>query len=190
MSERIHEILLITHNGDGSPHLAPMGLRRRGDLWLLAPFKPSRSLDNLLRRGSASINTTDDVRIYAGCLTGHYDWPLEPCQTIPGTRLRHALSHREVEVRRIEEDPQRPRLLCRTLHEVNHRPFSGYNRAQAAVLELAILVSRLQMLPREKVDSEVAYLQIAIDKTAGTEEREAWGWLMQRIDAHRVKDCA
>ena len=58
-------------------------------------------------------------------------------------------------------------------HEANHRPFRGMNRARAAVLEGAILVSRLGMLPPDKVDREIAYLQIAIDKTAGPAELEA-----------------
>jgi hypothetical protein len=52
------------------------------------------------------------------------------------------------------------------------------------VLELAILVSRLGMLPREKIKAEIAYLTIAIEKTAGPEEVEAWGWLMQRVSDH------
>ena len=62
-----------------------------------------------------------------------------------------------------------------------HAPFRGLNRAKAAVLEAAILVSRLSMLPREKIDGEIAYLRIAIDKTAGPEEREAWDWLMDAV---------
>ena len=61
------------------------------------------------------------------------------------------------------------------------RPFLGLNRAQAAVLEAAILVSRLHMLPRAKVERELGYLAIAIDKTAGEAEREAWGWLMEVV---------
>ena len=190
MNERIHEILLVTHNVDGSPHIAPMGLRKRADLLLLAPFRPSRTLDNLLRDRCASINTTDDVRVYAGCLSGHHDWPLQACEQLRGSRLGIALSHREIEISRIEDDSQRPQVFCRVVHEVNHRPFAGYNRAQAAILELAILVSRLHMLPAAKIDDELAYLRIAVEKTAGPEEREAWDWLMQRICHHRAKDCA
>jgi hypothetical protein len=37
------------------------------------------------------------------------------------------------------------------------------------------------MLPREKIETEIAYLAIAVEKTAGPEESEAWGWLMQRV---------
>lgn len=185
MSERIHEILLTTRNADGSAHIAPMGLRQRGELWLLAPFRPSRTLDNLLRDGHASVNSTDDVRLYAGALTGHRDWPVTACDVIDGYRLRDALAHRELAVERIDDDDVRPQLLCRCVHEATHRTFSGYNRAQSAVLELAILVSRLDRLPQGKIDAEIAYLEIAIDKTAGDEERTAWDWLMARVTAHR-----
>ena len=67
----------------------------------------------------------------------------------------------------------------------SHAPFRGFNRAQAAVIEAAILVSRLHMLSPDKIDAEREYLRIAIDKTAGPAEREAWGWLMEWIDRHR-----
>jgi uncharacterized protein len=42
-------------------------------------------------------------------------------------------------------------------------------------------VSRLHMLPREKVEQEIAYLQIAVSKTASAAEEEAWAWLMERV---------
>lgn len=190
MSERILEILLVTRNADGSPHIAPMGLRQRGALSLLAPFRPSRTLDNLLREGRASVNTTDDVRIYAGALTGHRDWPVTNCEEIDGYRLCNALSHRELVVEQVDDDGIRPGFLCRCVSDKVHRSFLGFNRAQAAVLELAILVSRLDRLPVDKVNTEISYLQIAIDKTAGDEERQAWDWLIERVDHHRRRNCA
>ena len=190
MGERIHEILVVTKNAGGEPHIAPMGLRRRGEHWLIAPFRPSRTLDNLLRERQASINTIDDVRVYAGCLSERRDWPTVACERIDGYRLRDALSHREIEIEHIEDTDVRPQFLCRSLHLANHRPFAGYNRAQSAVLELAILVSRLNRLPMSKIDAEIAYLKIAIDKTAGAEEWEAWEWLIQRVQEHRTRACA
>ena len=54
------------------------------------------------------------------------------------------------------------------------------------MLECAVLVSRLKMLPPEKVEAELKYLEIAISKTAGPREEEAWGWLMERIAAWRA----
>jgi hypothetical protein len=190
MGEHIREIILTTVRVDGTAHIAPMGLRERGDELLIAPFRPSGTLDNLLRRRSAVVNMTDDVRVYAGCLTGRYDWPLLPAERIDGVRLGDALAHQELEVVRLEEDATRPRLFCRVLGEFNHRPFRGFNRAQAAVLELAILVSRLDMLAQEKLQREIEYLRIAMDKTAGEREWEAWGWLEQKLESHLRRQCA
>jgi hypothetical protein len=87
-----------------------------------------------------------------------------------------------LELVRVEEDNIRPKLFCRVLLQVNHAPFRGFNRAQFAVLEAAILVSRLQMLPWNKIEAELAYLRIGFEKCAGEREREAWNWLMQAID--------
>jgi hypothetical protein len=84
----------------------------------------------------------------------------------------------------VQEDPQRPRFRCRIIHQETHAPFQGLNRAKAAVLEAAILVSRLHLLPRDKIETEIAYLRVAIDKTASDREREAWDWLMQAIRTH------
>lgn len=183
---QIFESLLSTAAGDGATHLAPLGFRREGEFIVLAPFHPSRTLDNLRAYGVAALSHSDDVRVFAGSLTGRRDWPLTPCAHIACARLANALSHVELEVARIEEDPARPRFLCRQVAHFNHAPYPGHNRAQAAVIEACILVSRLGLLPADKVDGEMAYLAIAIDKTAGPRELEAWGWLRERIAAHRA----
>ena len=177
----IRETVVTTLGADGTPYVAPMGVRREGDLYLIAPFRPSTTLDNLLRNGQAVINYTDDVRVFAGCHTGRRDWPTVPAGTARGVRLVQALAHVEIEVARWEDDEQRPRIYCRALACETHAAFRGFNRAQAAVIEAAILVSRLHMLPPEKIDREMDYLRIAVEKTAGPHEREAWRWLVDRI---------
>lgn len=181
----IHETIITTLNEDGSTHIAPMGVRVEDGLYRIAPFKPSTTLDNLLRTQQAVINLTDDVRIFAGCLTGRYDWPCRTAAAIQGRVLEAALAHVEVQVQEQEDDPVRPQFFCRVVRRAEHAPFAGFNRAQAAVIEAAILVSRLSMLPQEKVDSEMAYLQIAVDKTAGERERQAWDWLQQALRQYR-----
>lgn len=186
----IRETIVTTLNADETVHIAPMGIREQDDLIVIAPFQPSTTLENLKRNGVAVINMTDDVRIFAGCLTGHYDWPTVPAEMIKGRRLRDPLSHCEVEVVRVEDDEVRPRFFCAVRQRKTHRPFQGFNRAQHAVLEAAILVSRLHMLSTDKIDSELKYLQIAVDKTAGAPEREAWSWLMARISDYRTQKIA
>jgi len=183
----IFETVITSMNSDGSAHLAPMGVRREGRGFVIAPFRPSRTLENLAGRGSAAVNFTDDVRVVAGALTGRTEWPLVATDHIAGWRLAETLAHAEVSVTALAEDPVRPRFTCATVHERTHAPFRGFNRAQAAVVEAAILVSRLDRLPAEKIDTELGYLAIAVEKTAGAREREAWEWLQEAVAAHRLQ---
>ncbi|MBV8538283.1 MAG: DUF447 family protein [Alphaproteobacteria bacterium] len=177
----IIESIITTTDTDGAPHIAPMGVIMENGAPVLAPFRPSHTLDNLTRSGCAVINHTDDVRVFAGCLTGRSDWPVRPAEKISGVVLEAALSHQELAVDRVADDAMRPRFYGRIVHTVAHRPFLGFNRAQAAVIEAAILVSRLHMLPLDKIEREMAYLDIAIGKTAGPREQEAWGWLTTHV---------
>lgn len=183
----IQETIVTTQNSTGLVHIAPMGIHLNGDEIVILPFRPSTTLNNLLETETAVLNFCDDVRVFAGCLTGRRDWPLNPAEKIKGQVLKCALAHTEVELVRIEEDPTRPRLFCKSLHTVNHAPFMGFNRAQFSVLEAAILISRLNRLPIEKVTAEVDYLRIGLEKTAGERELEAWGWLMAVIEKFKAE---
>ncbi len=180
----IREVIVTTVDASGKAHIAPFGLIAAGEEWIIAPFRPSTTLANLQEVPYAVANYTDDMRVFAGCLTGRREWPLVAVGVFPAPRLAAALAHAELAVERVEEDPQRPRFVCRVLRREQHAPFQGLNRAKAAVLELAVLVSRLDFLPREKIEREIEYLKIAIDKTAGPQEKEAWGWLMEKVEQH------
>jgi hypothetical protein len=167
-----------------------MGVHLLNEELIILPFRPSTTLNNLLETKTAVLNYCDDVRVFAGCLTGRRDWDLKPAEKITGKVLANALAHTEIELTRFEEDAMRPKLFFKAVHSVNHAPFSGFNRAQFAVLEAAILISRLSMLPLEKIETEINYLRIGLEKTAGAREWEAWGWLMAVIDDYkRVKNA-
>lgn len=199
----IQETIVTTQNSSGKAHIAPMGIHviakdgvyatsqsRTGvapetqDEFIILPFRPSTTLNNLLDNKTAVINYCDDVRVFAGCLTGRRDWPLKTAEKINGQVLVCALAHAEVELTHIEDDDTRPKLFCKAVHTANHAPFTGFNRAQYSVLEAAILISRLDRLPPEKIQAEIDYLRIGLEKTAGERELEAWTWLMAVIENH------
>ncbi|MGQ9366478.1 DUF447 domain-containing protein [Azospirillum sp. ST 5-10] len=187
----IREIVVVTLDPDGSPHAAPMGLiAAPGAAPVLAPFRPSRTLDNLMQRRQAVLNYTDDVRVFAGCVCGRKSWPTRPAARVAGGVLEGALAHAEAEVAAVEDDPVRPRFSLRIVHEETHAPFRGLNRAKAAVIEGAVLVSRLHLLPAARIDAEMEHLAVAVDKTADPEEREAWQWLVDHIAAWRAGKAA
>jgi hypothetical protein len=180
----IYEHIIITGNVDGSAHIAPLGLIAEPGGYAVAPFAPSGTLENLRVRPFLTANVPSDVRVFAGCITGRRNWAVSPAEHIPGHYLEDAHSYRELKVANVTEDAVRPRFHCQVVHEASLRAAPGFNRAQAAVIEAAILASRLTFLKEEKIRTELAYLQIAVDKTAGPEELEAWGWLMEKIEAH------
>jgi hypothetical protein len=183
----IQETIVTTQNNSGLAHIAPMGIHVNSADYIILPFRPSTTLDNMLESKTAVLNYCDDVRVFAGCLTGHRDWPLTAAEKINGQVLQCALAHTEVELVRIEDDPTRPKLFCKAVHSVNHAPFKGFNRAQYSVLEAAILISRLNRLPIEKIEAEISYLRIGLEKTAGNRELEAWGWLMAVIEKFKAE---
>ena len=188
MLDPIFETVVTTRSPAGDVHVAPMGVRYVEGEVVLMPFRPSTTLANIEATGRAVLNLLTDVRVFAGCVTGRRDWPTEPVHAsagFDGVRLVCALGHVALQLRHLKDDPQRPALHMARVSEATHAPFRGMNRAQAAVVEGAVLVSRLRMLPAEKVDSEMRYLQIAIDKTADAAELEAWGWLHEAITRHR-----
>jgi hypothetical protein len=183
-SAMIYESIVTTSSASGETHVAPMGIRREGDFIILKPFKPSRTLDNVLATRCAVVNFTTDTRVFAGCVTGRRDWPCVPADSVACVRLQQTLAHVELALVEHVDDATRPVLRMQIVREQVHTGFAGFNRAQAAVIEGAVLVSRLHLLPREKIATEMAYLQIAIDKTAGSREREAWDWLREAVDRH------
>ena len=179
----ILETIVTTLSAAGAVHLVPFGLIAEGEDFWLAPFRPSPTIANLDANPFFAASSPRDVRVIAGAVTGRREWPTVACETIPGRRLSDSFGHAEFAVAAIEDDPSRPRYRGRSLHSAAHAPFIGYNRAQAAVLEAAILSTRLHMLEPAKVLTEMAYLAIAIGKTAGPREREAWGWIEDRVAA-------
>ena len=67
------------------------------------------------------------------------------------------------------------------MHRGVRREFIGFNRACHAVLEAAIYATRLHLLERAFLESEMARLQVIVDKTAGDREREAMALLAEHV---------
>ena len=83
----------------------------------------------------------------------------------------------EFVVRELDDSEQRMRLRCEVVWTHELRPFWGWNRAKHAVLEAAVLATRLHLLPAAEVAAEFARLRVVVDKTAGERERAAMDFL-------------
>jgi len=120
-----------------------MGYQLNGVSVILPPFVRSTTLDNLRRDGAAVLNLTDEVTVIAGSPTGRRDWPALTTHCVPGWRSSNAFAHRKLRVTECDDHAERPRFRLATELEGMHRPFRGSNRAQAAVVEVVILLTRL-----------------------------------------------
>ena len=184
---RIVETIVTTTNAKGEAHIAPLGLIEDGENWIIAPFRPSTTLDNLT---AGAVRGGEPHRRRAR-LCRLRDGPQGLADAAGGARARCDARRRRFALGAGGGEGDRrsaaAALSCSLVHEASNRPWEGFNRAQAAVLECAVLTTRLKMLPPEKIDAELKYLEIAISKTAGLREEEAWGWLMEKIAAFRAQ---
>ena len=68
------------------------------------------------------------------------------------------------------------------------RPFWGWNRAKHAVLEATILATRLHLTPPAAILEEIAKLSVAVEKTAGARERQAWELVQSFVASNQRGD--
>jgi hypothetical protein len=76
---------------------------------------------------------------------------------------------------------ERAHWICQIVRSGRRRDFGGFNRAKHALLELAILASRLHLLPTETVQQALTHYQPLVDKTGGLDEILAWRMLQEYI---------
>ena len=178
----IRESIVITTDLKKKPHVVPMGITFNKKKLFILPFIPSKTYLNLKENPYPVINFTDDVNIFVDALLGKKNFKMQSTKKIKSFYLKNALSYIEVKVTKFIENKIRPKFECKILKETSIDSFKGFNRAQLSVIEAAILVSRIDILPKEKIKKEINYLQIAIDKTAGKNEKIAWKKLIKKIN--------
>jgi uncharacterized protein len=179
----IIETVVTTLNPDGSVNCGAMGVEWGEQRIVIKPYAGTRTLRNLRATGAAVVNVTDDVLLFSQAALGDPHPPTRPAASIDGAVLDDACSWREVRVEAIDDSSQRARVSTLVIDRGTGREFLGLNRARHAVLEASILASRVRRLPAEDLRAELRRLQVLVDKTAGTREREAMEYVMRHVSA-------
>lgn len=182
----IIESIVTTIDGEGRVNCAPMGVEWGDDVIVLKPFLDTATYRNVTATPAAVVNLIDDARVFARAAISNPEYPTKPAVVVPGVVLVDGCSWRELRVRAIDSTPPRSRIEMDVVHRGVTREFIGFNRARHAVLEAAIYATRLHLLDREFIDSEMSRLQVIVDKTAGPHEQEAMALLADYIRARRV----
>jgi hypothetical protein len=176
----IVETIVTTRSNDGIVNCAPMGVEWGGaddDTIILKPFLETATYRNVAATGTAVVNLTDDVRVFARAAISSPIYETVKADVVDGVVLAGCCSWRELRVRAADSTPPRARIDTEVVHRGVRREFVGFNRACHAVLEAAIYATRVHILPRAFIDSEMQRLQVIVDKTAGPRELEAMALL-------------
>jgi hypothetical protein len=181
----ILEGLVTTTDADGAMHLAPMGPRVDPDWagFLLRPFPSSQTFRNLKARGQGVLHVTDDVLMLAKAAVGRAGSPpARAAERVGGFVLTGACRFYEFQVRSIDESQERVQICVDIVHRGTLREFFGLNRAKHAVVEAAILATRLHLIPIEDVRAEYHKLRVLVEKTGGPAEHEALAFLTEHVE--------
>jgi hypothetical protein len=177
----ILEGIVTTRDSDGAVHVAPMGpiVDESFSKLRLRPFKTSQTYSNLKRAGFGVFHVVDDVLLLARSAVGSLAAtpPTFPAEKVPGDVLADCCRWYEFEVRELDDSHERAEMLARVIHTGRRREFFGFNRAKHAVLEAAILATRVHLIAREEILSELNRLKPAVSKTGGPAEIEAFALL-------------
>lgn len=184
----IYETIISTMSKDNIVKVSPFGIKKKDNLVLISPYLPSKTHKNLLRTKYASVSYTDNANIFVDCLTQKKKFEMEKCDFIEGFFLSDSLRHEEVKVVNYIKNEERPTFECEILHSKNHRAFIGINRARNALIEACILATRVNLLPKSKIISELNYLENAIKKTSGKFEKKSWRELVEYINSKFKKN--
>ncbi len=187
----ILEGIVTTLNDDGTLNVSPMGPIVDEALTSLTfrPFRTSRTYQNLKRDRCGVFHVVDDVLLIARAVTGTLDAPAShPAEKIAGRVLDDCCRWLEFEVDSLDDSAERTTISVRVIHRGTRQDFFGFNRAKHAVLEAAILATRLFLLPRDEVRAEFERLEVIVDKTAGCREREAFDVLRSFVDRYDADD--
>ena len=184
----IIESIVTTIDAEGRVNCAPMGVEWGDDVIVLKPFLDTATYRNVVATGAAVVNLIDDARVFARAAISNPEYPAKPAAVVRGVVLANGCSWRELTVRSIDSSPPRSRIDMTVVHRGVTREFIGFNRARHAVLEAAIYATRLHLLSREFIESEMARLQVIVDKTAGPDEHEAMALQTDYVRSRGSKD--
>lgn len=184
----IIEGLVTSIDSTNTINVAPMGPIVHGDFesLTLRPFAGSTTFENLVSTKAGVFHVVDRVHLIAEAAIRKLTTtpPMFPAKVISGAVLSDCCRCFEFRITSIDDSDSRAILNAEIVHSENVRPFLGFNRARHAVIEAAILATRVHLLPYETIQRQLPYLESAVEKTGGQEERDAFQMLSDFIHQH------
>jgi hypothetical protein len=177
----ILEGIMTTVNADETPNVSPMGPRVDVAMTslLLRPYQTSTTYKNLKRTGEGVFHVTDNVELLAHAAVGKLDPlpELRAATAVCGFILADACRWYALRVKSLDDSRERTEIVCDVIDRGVQREFFGFNRAKHAVVEAAIVATRVKLLPASEIAAQMQPLAVIVEKTAGDAERRAFAFL-------------
>lgn len=187
----ILEGIVTSQDTAGRINVAPMGpiVDESMETLLLRPFQTSTTYQNLKRHPFGVFHVVDDVLLLAQSAIGHLAAPPETfaALTIPARVLKSTCRWYEFRITELNDSEERTRIEARIVHAGRLRDVFGFNRAKHAVLEAAILATRVHILPADQIRSQFEALRSPVEKTSGPREDAAFS-LLENYITDRLQD--
>lgn len=181
----ILEGIVTTRNSDGGVNVAPMGpiVDETMQTLRLRPFQSSTTYRNLKSHRQGVFHVVDDVLLLAKAAINRLEEtpPTFPATVVEGDVLQSACRWYEFEVVELEDSHERTDIRAIVVHTGRLRDFFGFNRARHAVLEAAILATRIHLLGANDIRRQFCELKVPVEKTAGPRELEAFALLEEYV---------
>jgi uncharacterized protein len=178
----IIETIFSTINEQGKPNFAPMGLLCSEDTIKLRIFRDTQTFRNIVAIRHGVANLTDDVLAFVRSGIFNETLPFFPAKVVPGVVFDKTCSWWElsVEPATITSDPAE--IECRILHKETRKEFTGYCRAGGAVIEAAILATRLDFKNHDMILQKMIEYAEIVGKTGGYSEKKAFEMVREFIE--------
>lgn len=166
-------------------NVAPMGpiVDETLTTLVLRPFRTSRTYENLKARPCGVFHVVDDVLLLARAAIGALPDVPENFMAVKvdGRVLSAACRWYEFVIDDVDDSQDRVSLRARVVHSGRLRDFFGFNRGMHAVLEGAILATRVHLIDKQHIRDEFARLRVIVHKTSGPREHEAFDLLERHV---------
>jgi len=188
----ILEGIVTTKNVNGDINIAPMGpiVDSEFTQLTLRPFNTSQTYQNLKSSPQGVLHVVDDVLLIAQAALGKPDPTPETfkAEKVDGVVLKSSCRWYEFEVTDFDDSSDRILLQATIVHAGRLKDFFGFNRAKHAVIEAAILATRVHLTGRESVLAEYEKLRTIVQKTASDREFQAFDFLQQYVEKFLAED--
>ena len=131
------------------------------------------------------MHVSDDVLLFARAAIGELEMnsvETVPAEVIDGCVIADACRWYEFTVTFVDESSDRAIFKCKTLNTEKCREFWGFNRGKHAVLEAAILATRVAFLPAAEIQEQFRRLETIVHKTGGEDEEQAFALLKAFVE--------